>query len=655
MADEDEVNRETGIPESRHSALSTQHSALRPYEPSELEAVARMLLQDRRIRVVAGSWWTYYPERSEVSYPANLLSAWPPRRSIGALCHEIAEVFFSGSAAVPIVQQFIGLAIARGCESRSAELLLNAINDLRVNRLYLEQFPGSKPYFLELYRGTSFIQKSDFDQRRLENQVLPHHAFVDALIDRWSSDLAGTSPATVADDRARRALTRCWPAILRAVGCDSLASLAQIVETDIFPIYLDLVAASREMVRRAASNELEPDEPASSDEDEGDEGIDDVSADDLASLARGSPMDDEPPVSWVILPDADVGPAETEEDEKQPTPPPIAPADGTTLPKSSASRWTGGIVQKFRRLGHRGRHAPTYEDFNYVEAVRRLGPQIDALLNGSEGREGLIAILNRRRFGTFDPWRRPRRWRKGDNGEIDPDHPENLVIAPPTAFLKGRRQPRDDSQKDFAHVILLDISGSVVQRGYRSRKFDQLIDTMVIFCEIHERLKIPYELIAFSDRYTALHSFDECHFDTLHIDPTSAYVPKDLSYLVHEMYQAEHAETQEAPCLDRAIADLSDQRGLKTIFMITDGISSDRQALTERLLEIERRNQVVPRNERLMLLAFGVGLAEEEFMASYQPEIDGQAIQCSTGQLVRTVEALPAIVCDRVDHRIRTA
>ena len=44
-----------------------------------------------------------------------------------------------------------------------------------------------------------------------------------------------------------------------------------------------------------------------------------------------------------------------------------------------------------------------------------------------------------------------------------------------------------------------------------------------------------------------------------------------------------------------------------------------------------------------------------EFNASYQPEIDGQPIQCSAGKLVPNLEALPTIVCDAVDLRIRTA
>ncbi len=649
------MNQDVRRAETRSTDRSSDLASMHPYQPSELETVARLLLQDRQVRVVPGGWWGYYPERSEVCYPAALLGEWPPGRSIGALCHEIAEVLFSGRAAGPIFEQFVGWAITRGCETRSAELLLNAVNDLRVNRLYLEQFPGSRGYFVELYRDTSLVQKNDFDQRRIQSRVLPHHAFIDEFTRRWAAELVGVSPASPPDERVRRALTQSWEAIARAAACDDLPMLVQIVQTDVFPVYLELVALSREIIRRGAVAEVD-DEPTPSPDAANDEEDDaEAAVDDLGTLVRGSPADDEPPTSWVIIPDADAEPSDEDDDQPRPPPPAAVQTAGTPVPRQEASRWTGGIIQRFRRLGHRGRNAPAYEDFNYLEAVRRLRAQIDALLNGSDEREGLIAILNRRRFGTFDPWRRPRRWRRGDSGEVDPDHPENLVISPATAFLKGRRQPRDDSQKDFAHVILLDVSGSVVQRGYRSRKFDQLIDTMVVFCEIHERLKIPYELIAFSDHVTVLRSFEECQFHNLQIDPSSSYVPKDFSYLVHEMYQAEHAETRETPCLDRAIADLAEQRGLKTIFMITDGISSDRQALTERLLEIERRNQVVPRNERLMVLAFGVGLAEEEFKASYQPEIDGQPIQCSTGQLVRTVEALPTIVCDSIDRRIRTA
>ena len=622
------------------------------YEPSEIEAVARLLLQDQRVRVVPGAWWSYYPERSEVAYPPNLLAEWPGPRSIGALCHEIAEVLFSGTRAIRIVEQFTGWASAHGCDARSASLLLNVVNDLRVNRLYLQQFPGSRPYFASLYQGLSLVPKNDVSLSRRKVGPLPHHVLLDGLTTRWAGELVNEPVPAVADDRVRRALNRIWPHIREALDCDDLADLSEIVKSHIFPTYFALLQASLEELRRAEVepiDETELNSPVDTDEDET---VDDSTLERTPGMLQGSPFDDEPAEAWVFI-----QPEQPEEPEERPvTPAPAAPtANGTAHPLPPSAQGSGGITFRYRRGGRRGRTAPTYEEISYVEAAQRLGPQIDALLNGSAERDGLIAILNRRRFGTIDPWRRPHRRRRGDSGDIDSDHPENLIIDPSIAFLKGQHQARDDSQKDFAHAILLDVSGSVVQFGYESRKFDQLIDTTVVFCEIHRRLKIPFELIAFSEEATVIHSFADCQYDNNQIDPTSSYVVKDLGYLVRDMYRAEHGETHETTALRRAIADLSEQRGLKTIFVVTDGISSERPALTAQLIEIEQRNQVVPANESLMVLAFGLGLAEEEFNASYQPEWEDSPIRCASGQLVKTIESLPTIVCDTVDWRIRTA
>ncbi len=630
-----------------------------PYSPAELEAVARLLLREHEIRVSPGGWWSYYPERAEVVYPQNLLAEWPAPRSLGALCHEIAEVLFSGAAAASVVAAFVGWASERGCEPRSAHLLFNAINDLRVNRLYVAAYPGSRRYFLAVYRATTLEAKDDLAGRGT-TRPLPHHAFLDAVTARWAVSLAlaaSGEDVRIDDDRVRRALARSWSGIARAIASDELDAFAEQLKRDVFPVFQELLEASQDDINRASRAAESPadDEPPPPDDDgesEADDSLD--STDNLRDLIRGNPADAGPAESWVLLP-GDQSAGDDDSPSTAARPAPAAPSTEARPPTPPGSRWTGGVVQKFRRLGRRTHGSPVYEDFNYVEAVRRLQPQVDAILHGTPGRDGLIAILNRRRFGTLDPWRRPRRRRRGDSGDIDADHPENLRLAPAVAFLKGQRQPRDDSQKDFAHAILLDVSGSIVQRGYRSRKFDQLIDTLVVFCEIHQRLKLPYELIAFSDGYAVSRSFDECHYDNLQIAPTSAYVVQNFSYLVHDMYRAEHGETHEAPALDRAIGDLAQQRGLKTIFVVTDGISSDRGLLTERLLEIEQRNQFVPPRERLMVLAFGLGLAESEFNASYQPEIDGQAIQCSSGRLVPNVDSLPAIVCDAVDLRIRTA
>ena len=85
-------------------------------------------------------------------------------------------------------------------------------------------------------------------------------------------------------------------------------------------------------------------------------------------------------------------------------------------------------------------------------------------------------------------------------------------MAPEQAFLKGVRAPRADHQKDFAAIILIDVSGSMVAKGYSTRKFDHTVDAAIIFSEIHERLRIPYQMMAFSEEVWRLRTFDECAF-----------------------------------------------------------------------------------------------------------------------------------------------
>src|SRR5512139_3800229 len=93
------------------------------YQPAEVEAIARLLLQDRPIRVAAGDWWTYRPADGIVTYPPLFLEAWSGPRVVGALLHEIAEVLFSGPEAVKVGVEFGSRAMLRGCSVTSAKLL----------------------------------------------------------------------------------------------------------------------------------------------------------------------------------------------------------------------------------------------------------------------------------------------------------------------------------------------------------------------------------------------------------------------------------------------------------------------------------------------------------------------------------------------------
>ncbi len=622
----------------------------------EVEAIARLILRDEPIRILPGEWWAYNPSEAVLSYPRGLLSAWPVDKVLGAICHEIAEVLYTGLAGADIFIEFARAGEAAGVGAQPAMLLLNAVNDLRVNRLYLREFGGSRPFFNALYGDEQALDPKDDVKRRQPGAApLPHHQFIDALTCRWAQAIWPKRQTPAWPEAVSQALNRTWPAVQRAYETSSLETTAGVLLESVLPIYRQLVDLSRRQLLQEAAQPITIDDEQQSRLRPSDGDEPDVENE----AAKGYPETEGPGTipdsgqleSWVVISDKE--PKKQDEEEKATPPAPSAADRLATGPGFRAASWGGGIVQRFHRLNRKLK--VDYENFDYVGAVKSLEPQINAVISGPDGSNGLAAILNTRRFGSADPWRRPRRSHRGDTGELDLDHPENLLINPDIAFLKGIKRRRDDGQKDFANVILLDISGSVIQRGYQSKKFAQLVDTLVVFCEIHERLKLPYQLMAFSENPRVLRSFAECRYEHLHLDPTSAYVVKDFSHLVSDLYLTDHAETLEAPAIELALNDISRQRGLKTILMVTDGISSDRESLVRVLHTVEERNAVSPAGEAVMLLAFGLGLSEAEFKASYEPVVNSVPLRCSRGQLVPNIEALPAIICNAVESRIRNA
>jgi hypothetical protein len=632
------------------------------YRAGEIEVIARLILRDSPVRLQPGEWWAYSPERNLLVYPAHLLASWPGARAIGALCHEIAEALFAGPDAAAALTHFIDWGRRDGLEPSTSLLLLNVVNDFRVNRQYLALYPGSARFFRVLYTdGPDLHPKDDLrpTHGHLPSRPLAHHRFLDALIRIWTGEtwpdlkVAPSSDGLIVD-----AVRRAWPAVMAAAATDSLASCAESVRRGLLPLYTTLVERSRRELAEVRdeddNREFEP--PARSDDEDEEPDYPGGPSQARADASVGGPAGDESGVFFFVREEATEKVEEPEQslaEETKPkdssngqTPPPLPPR--VVVP--TGERWSGGVIHRMRRF--RIRPGIDYDNFDYIAAVHRLEPLIHATVHGRDGALGLAHILNLRRFGTTDPYRRPRRFRRGDTGEIDEDHPERLLVDPAMAFLKGTRQQRPDSLKDFANAIMLDISGSIVQVGYPSKKFDQLVDTAVLFLEIHERLKLPYEMICFSDESWVVRSFQDSRYDNIHIDPSSAYVVKDFSYLIREMYNLNHGETQEAPALRRAMTDVGTERGLKTILMVTDGISSDRPALVDVLTTIQERNELVSPSEQLAVLAFGLGLAEGEFKASYEPLIDGAPIACSRGTLVPRIDALPDIVCRAIERRI---
>jgi len=625
------------------------------YRPAELEAIARLLLKDRPVKLVAGEWWAYSPESGTLVYPAHLLHEWSGTRAVGALCHEVAEALYAGPEAGKALWRFAHEAGRYGIEQGSAMLLLNVVNDFRVNGLYLRDYPGASSFLRALYAlGTELHPKNDVRGRRSPAAPLSHHLFLDALIARW---VRQTWPGLEREsNRQAHRAGQVWGDVVAAAAAPTMSECADRL-TVLLPAYAELIQRSREELeeetKRPRQDTVDPEyQPPPEMPDE------EPSPADASEGEREAELEEDEPggVLFFVRDDAPIGGPKAEEGEEAPPTRPLPTQNGLPPPPITREsfdvgpRWAGGVIQRIRRFKPRG--GTDYEQFDYVKKVRELEPLIDATVHGRGGSPGLAQILTLRRFGTADPFRRPRRFRRGDTGDIDEDRPEHLLIDPAVAFLKGVRQQRQDSLKDFANAIMLDISGSVVQRGYPSRKFDQVVDTAVLFIEIHERLKLPYEVIAFSDEPSVMRSFQEMAYESMRIDPSSSYVIKDFSYLIREMYALDHGETQEARSIQKAVGDIETQRGLKTILVVTDGISSDRPALVDGLVGIEERNRLRSPRDRLGLLAFGVGLAEGEFKASYEPVVDGLPVACSRGTLVPKIDALPDIICRTVERRI---
>ena len=69
----------------------------------------------------------YNPTEAVLRYPRALLAAWPARKVLGAVCHEIAEISYGGSAGAEIFYEFARACEAAGVAPRAAILLLKAM------------------------------------------------------------------------------------------------------------------------------------------------------------------------------------------------------------------------------------------------------------------------------------------------------------------------------------------------------------------------------------------------------------------------------------------------------------------------------------------------------------------------------------------------
>ncbi len=643
------------------------------YTHGEVVALARLILRDARLNVVAGSEWAYISRGHTLTYPTRVLNTWPGTSVVGAICQQMAEAQHTGVRGERALQSFARIApLAFAAVMPFARI----VNELRVNRMHLARHPGSARFLRALYADNPQWSSARRRSTPLREQVQQ------GLLERWSQE---TWPGRVRPmhigSTANRFVDLLWPGVRDAQLRDSMPQMLEVLARRMVPILNDLVEEDARLSERQTPEQQSPpvDEDGPEDDSElfaelqidaiGEERSgtatqqqEETQAQDPArSQADADPVpasaeDDLGPARVESSPDeqADLrqdgqaGPRETDKPEGPPQlidPRMFKARPGTLTPMPRT------IVQG---LGERAAAPKTdYENFDYRSAVRRLEPAIRRSLNGEAGSKGLKEIMMRRRFGTLEPGRRPRRRRGGDSGEIDTDHVERLVVAPEQAFLKGVRTPRADHQKDFAAIILMDVSGSMVAKGYSTRKFDHTVDAAIVFAEIHERLRIPYQMMAFSEEVWHLRTFDECTFATQVVANERTYTPRDLSQIFRTMYEKPHKKTDDASAVRQAVQDVQTQKGLKTILVLTDGISSQRRNLQEVLLHVERRNGMVGPGDALGIIVFGIGVPGDALNESYIIQAEGRFLRCLQTVVVPDVSRLPRMIQTTVERRIR--
>ena len=621
--------------------------------PSELETAARMILGHDQIRVLPGSWWSYVPRENVITYPAQLLGEWSTARLVGAICHETAEARYTGARGSSIVGRWLREQSQKGLPASTAMLLVNTINDMRVNRMYLQSYPGARGFLRELYADVPELHpKDDHHDASLEGVGRRvHHLFVDALTDRWAkAEWGQQSVAEDVPEVVRQATEKAWSSVQRAAESDDIEKMLDVIRKKVVPAYRKLVEMAPVPDDADRADDLEPMDQNGGAGQQLDSGAPGDLPED-AELVSGVEGDIERAKATARAVEKGKSKNKAGGRLRRYTAP--GSAGGRRGPPSAAElagdRWTTSLVQQMREDEE---EQIDYTRFDYRLAVSILDDQVRETMDGDGRRPGLAAIMDRRRHGMNDAFRRPRKQRTGDQGEIDVEHPERLLTDPIAAFLKGVRIPREDRQRDFASAILLDISGSMVQKGYPTRKFDRLVETAVLFIEIHERLRIPFEVFGFSSNVTPLWNFADCRWPRGAISDR-AYEPRDHSESFRRLYELDHKDTDDAGALRTAIERCQAQDGLKSLFVVTDGISSDPSELRRVLMDLDRSNRGRSENQRMKVLAFGVGVVKSEFQLAYQPTQFGKTLNSCKGLVVDDMTHVPRLVRDAVDERIR--
>ena len=203
------------------------------YAQGEVVALARLILRDSRLNVIAGSEWAYIARAHTLTYPVRVLDSWNGTSVVGAICQQMAEAEHTGVMGERALQSFSRIApVAFAAVMPFARL----VNELRVNRMHLQRHPGSARFLRALYADNPQWSSARRRSTPLREQVQQ------GLMERWLHETwpEGVRPMHIGST-ANRYVDVLWPGVRDALQRDALPQMLDVLARRMLPILNELI------------------------------------------------------------------------------------------------------------------------------------------------------------------------------------------------------------------------------------------------------------------------------------------------------------------------------------------------------------------------------------------------------------------------------
>jgi len=583
-------------------------------------AVARSLGRDFNLKVEPGEAWAYNLETNTLTMPLLEVLQTEPNVCVALAIHEAGH-------------RQITQVVDRSFYTReSKRLLLNAVEDPRVNDWMIREYRGVERNFMTPLYDRLFPTDETSPLLEAFERNLPHVQYVYGLIHHWAH---GNEQPAITNENVLEALRETRPAVQRAIRTlpegmppnqQQLYTAAQqttdVVREEIWPVYEKLVKRSIGILEeglRDGSIKLGSDGQRSG-----------LSASELPEEARRLVERASGKLATALggkieRPDSDDLDELGEEEEP-------LPGDGIETELSSGPDSPGGkdggagvvsekgagksatpvavvrtATEEERAAGLRTAKRLTHERAPYSKYLDEVAPLVEELAGTLES--------------ILEPDSAPKKtgfYRSGTSISVPRLMQRRGSGSPVRDVFLRRARP---SARDYRFSLVLDESGSMRE----GRKDFNAICATVLFTEVLERLKIPFEIAGF-------HSNQIVHKQ--YQDALTAQAKDKLADEIHRSMGG--GSTHDVRAVDEAVDRIGEASGTERfILVITDGEGNGPGKMPEAIARAER--------EETRIVGVGVGEGVDHVARQYPEYVQ-----------VRRVQELPSALAGKIEELLLT-